>query len=58
MNSEYQYRYQTPEAKEVDKNHKDIGPKELSGFVTNKEKEDVISFLPGFFILIIFLQLR
>ena len=47
MSTEYGYRYKKPEPIEIDKNHSEIGPKELSGYAINKEKEDVLSFLPG-----------
>lgn len=46
MNTEYVTNFVKHEPYQI-KNQTKIGPKEESGFVANKEKEDVLTFAPG-----------
>ena len=47
MTTEYEKNFVKHEPFKIDTNVMKVGPKEDSGFVTNKEKEDVITFAPG-----------
>ena len=47
MSTEYTAKFDEKKAPAIDKNHSSIGPKEISGFVNNKEVEDALTSLPG-----------
>ncbi len=47
MSTEYATRYETPDRSKNAKLKSAVGPKEISGFTHNKEKEDVLTETPG-----------
>ena len=47
MSTEYATRFEAPDRNKNVKLKTAVGPKEISGFTSNKEKEDVLTETPG-----------